>query len=100
MTMYDDELIRTPSDKYTFEQMNMLIRSQRLWTQFALWMSYFQQCTLEDARNVSAITTRLFEQLPLDFYNIFLLFYGEEIAQQFLNVFSRFIHCTWPLLHA
>lgn len=100
ISMYEDGLIQMPGDKYTFEQMNMLIRTQRLWTQFALWMRSFQHCILEDSQNLPAVTTRLYEQLPLDFYNVFLVFYGEEIAQMFLNNFSRFIHNTWPILQA
>ncbi|HML36404.1 MAG TPA: hypothetical protein PKA19_03125 [Bacillota bacterium] len=96
----EDALMRAPSDKYTFEQMNMLIRNQRLWTQFAMWMRNFALGTLDDSRNLADTTNRLFEALPLDFFNMFRVFYGDEIAQQFLNIFSKFISSTWPLLQA
>jgi hypothetical protein len=97
---HEDGMIRTPDDKYTFEQMNMLIHAQRLWIQFASWMRTFMLNTLENSNCLPAVTTRLYEQIPLDLYNVFLVFYGEEIAQQFLNLFSRFIHNTWPMLEA
>lgn len=100
MPDHEDALMRMPGDRYTFEQMNMLIRNQRLWAQFALWMRNFALGTLDDSRNLTAVTNRLFENLPLDFFNVFRVFYGDEIAQQFLNIFSKFISSTWPLLQA
>lgn len=100
MSMLEDALMRAPGDRYSFEQMNMLIRAQKLWSQFALWMREFQHCTLDGSKKLQSVTSRLYERLPLDFYNLFEVFYGEEIAQQYLNIFSKFIIGAWQLLQA
>lgn len=84
----------------TFEQMNIINNSQRLWLRSSLWMRDFIISTMRDPERQPIIIKRLFEELPLDFYNTFRFFYGHEIAQELLNLISSFIIYTWRLAEA
>lgn len=99
--MNEDMITVIPGVEYlTYEQMNILINYQKLWSQFAMWMRNFIFSNLEDLDNLPATTKQLFDTIPLDFYNSFKMFYGPEISRQFLNVFSKFLESGLQLINA
>lgn len=81
----------------TYEQMNILINFQKLWSQLALWMRTFVSHTLENSSDLSYVTTRLFEKVPLNFYNSFIIFYGVDTSRQFLTILTRFLSNVWKI---
>lgn len=84
----------------TYEQMNILINYQKLWSQLALWMRTFISHTLEKSKDLSYVTTRLFENVPLNFYHSFTVFYGVDTARQFLTILTRFLSNVWKIANA
>ena len=84
----------------TFEQMNTIIAFQNLWNDLAEWMRFFLVSLLGDLGSLQATITRMYVKVPLDFYNALQVFYGPQLAQQFLNLLSSFIVAAWRLAEA
>jgi len=99
MSMNENTITVTPGT-ITYEQMNIFINYQKLWSQLAMWMRDFIYSNFEDSGNLQIITTQLFDKLPLTFYNAFKIFYGTEISRQFLSAFLRFLDSAIQLVHA
>lgn len=101
MAMKEEILTVIPGLEYlTYEQMNILINYQKLWSQLALWMREYAYSSLEESANLQTVITQLFDKLPLGFYNALKLFYGPEISQQFFDMFSRFLLSAARLVDA
>jgi len=79
--------------------MNIIRDFQRLWIQVAFWMRAFFKSTLEESADLPAVTARLF-RLPTDFYNLFLPYFGEEVAQQVYDIIYAFINTNYQLVNA
>ena len=96
------EEIATPIpgvDNLTYEQMNIITKFQRLWIHVALWMKTFFNSTIEDSKDLPAVTTRLFE-LPADFYNAFRPYFSEEVSQQLSTIIYGLVYFNWQLVNA
>jgi hypothetical protein len=84
----------------TFEQMNAIIAFRTLWLELAMWTRDFVNSIIANHPNQPAITNRLYTGVPLDFYNALAVFYGPEIAEEFLGLQSRGILRIWRLVDA
>ncbi|MFA5635569.1 MAG: hypothetical protein WCX60_03390 [Anaerovoracaceae bacterium] len=84
----------------TFEQMNALIAFRTIWIELAMWMREFVYSLVDNDPNQVAVTNRLYIGVPLKFYNAITVFYGPEIAEEFLGRISRFILRVWRLVDA
>ena len=87
-------------ENLTYEDANILLNIQKLWTEIVHWMRSFIHSVLENRPDQSAIGTRLFLKLPTDLYNEFRKYFSEEESKQFLDITSRLISANWPLLIA
>ncbi len=79
------------NDRYiTFEQMNILIAIQKVWIKLALWIRLYVNAAIYDTPNLKSISNHL-TNIPTEFYNIFSVFYGAEIAQNVKNIMADFL---------
>lgn len=87
-----DELIVLPDIDYliSYEQLNALLSFERLWTDLSVWLRSMLISTAEGLRNREAVMYRLHSVIS-DFYNIFRVFYGPLISQQFSDMLTRFV---------
>lgn len=88
-----------PSDM-TFEQMNALIAFRTIWLELAMWTREFVYSIVDNHPSQTAVTNRLYTGVPLNFYNALVVFYGPEIAEDYLGRMSRFILRIWRLVDA
>ncbi len=84
----------------TFEQMNALIAFRTIWIELSMWTREFIYSIVDNHPSQAAVTNRLYTGVPLDFYNALTVFYGDEIAEEFLGRMSRFILRIWRLVDA
>ena len=89
-----------PDNFITFEQMSIIANSQRLWLQLALWINTLIHTVFRDSERKPVVFNRVYQGVSMDFYNMILVFYGSEIAQQFLNLFSNFILNLWRVIES
>lgn len=84
----------------TFEQMNALIAFRTIWLELAMWTREFVYSIVDNRPSQAAVINRLYTGVPLDFYNAISVFYGPEIAEEFLRGMSRSILLVWRLVDA
>lgn len=100
--MPDDEDILKPVpgiDHLTYEDVNLLLRTQKLWVELILWMRNLFHSAFEDLPQ-AAVIARVFQQLPLDFFNEFSRHFGPVESQQFLNLLTRLIAVNWQMVNS
>ncbi len=73
----------------TFEQFNILNNLISLWQRYVMWTRSFFMAWIDNSPNLSAVQNRVY-QIPMDFYNTLRVFYGERLAEQFLNSFRSY----------
>ena len=73
----------------TFEQLNILNNLISLWQRYTMWTRALFFSKMENSPNLAAIQNQV-NHLPMDFYNTLRVFYGERLAEQFLNSFQRY----------
>lgn len=83
----------------TFEQFNILNNLISLWQRYTMWTRALFFSKMENSANLFAIQNRV-NQLPMDFYNTLRVFYGERLAEQFLNSFQRYVSAQSNLMNA
>lgn len=83
----------------TNEQMNTLIMFQKMWSYLSTWLRSLLISTVENLENKEAVTHQLYS-IPSKFYDIFRVFYGPAIAQQFLNLLTNFLTSAMNLIEA
>jgi hypothetical protein len=88
----NDNLITMPSKEisFSYEQMNIISGSQRSWTQLAVYLGKFINDSVYGLPSADDISIRLF-QVPADFRDTFLLFYGPEVGNRVGGYFTNFI---------
>ncbi len=84
----------------TFEQMNSIIAFRTLWLDLLLWTRDLIYSIADNHPNQAAITNRLYTGVPLSFYNALAVFYGRQIAEEFLQSLSSEILKVWRLIVA
>lgn len=85
--------------RFTFEELNILRNLISLWMNYAMWSRSLLISTVLNLPQGEAIRRRLYE-VPADFYSTLRVFYGNQIAQQFLNYFQRYILIQIELIDA
>lgn len=89
-----------PTSYLSFEQMNIIISFRRLWQQLAMWMKTLLMSIIGNLGNKMAVTDRLFVGVPTQFFDVFSVFYGPQLSQQFRNLLANFIQNGWMLMEA
>ncbi len=90
---------QTP-ENISFEQMNAIITFRTVWLEMATWMRNFVYSLADDHPNLPVVTDRLYRGVPLRFYNAFIVFYGPEIAEEYLERITQVITIFWRLVDA
>lgn len=83
----------------TFEQFNILNNLTSLWQRYVMWTRALFLSKTENSTNLAAVQNRV-NQLPIDFYNVLRVFYGERLAEQFLNSFQLYVRAQSSLVNA
>jgi len=81
----------------TFEQMNIISNSNKLWMEFAFWIRELIETTIRDSERQSYIANKLFGDVIREFYILFEFYYGTQLAQQFMNLLTNFTTGIWRL---
>jgi len=79
----------------TFEQMNIITNSNKLWMEFAYWVRALIYSTIKDPERQPFIANKLFEGVVPQFHTLFEFYYGTQLAQQFMSLFTSFISSIW-----
>lgn len=101
--MATNENIVTPVpgiENLTYEDVNTLLNSQRLWLDIVQWTRNFYHGAFQNLPDQSVAGNQLFVELPADLYNEFRKYYSEQVSQQFLNNISRMTAENWQLATA
>ena len=83
----------------TFEQFNILNNLISLWQRYVMWSRALFLAGIERSANLPAVQSRVY-QAPIDFYNTLRVFYGERLAEQFLNAFLAYTVAKINLMNA
>ncbi len=83
----------------TFEELNILKSMITLWTNYAMWTRSLMISTLLGLPDIQAVRKRVYD-LPMEFYSTLRIFFGDKIAQQFLNYFQRSVVIQAQLMAA
>lgn len=89
-----------PGIYLTYEDVNILLYWQKLWLDYVQWMRNHLLGALENIPGQSAVETELFLEQPAVIYSELRKYIGDEEAQQYLNVVSRFTAENWNLTNA
>lgn len=99
--IHPSQMNELPQKRYiTFEQMNIITNSNKLWMEFAYWVRALIYSTIKDPERQAVIAKKLFEGVTAEFYTLFEFYYGPELAQKFMNLFTNFITGMWRLTEA
>jgi hypothetical protein len=86
-------------ERFTREQMNTFISSQKLWMQLAYGMRSLMLSVLRDPDRTESSANRLFYYVTHNFNDYFRFFYGPEVAQNIVNYLTIFISHMWGLFN-
>ncbi|HYE69620.1 MAG TPA: hypothetical protein VEA58_13465 [Anaerovoracaceae bacterium] len=84
----------------TYEDVAILMNFEQLWIENVFWLRNFFRSSLANRPDLTTVTNRMFQTIPLDFYNEFSKYFGPEDSQKFLNIFSRLTITNWQLINA
>lgn len=73
---------------FTFEELNLIESIQALWIQYVMWERSLLLAQAFKSPDFSAVQNRVY-RIPMEFYNTLRIFYGNTLAQQFLNYIQR-----------
>lgn len=90
----------SPTQYITFEQMNIITNSNKLWMEFAYWVRALIYSTIKDTERQPFIANKLFEGVVRDFHTLFEFYYGTQLALQFMDLFTNFITGIWRITEA
>lgn len=91
----------SPGTRYiTFEQMNIVTNSNKLWMEFAYWVRALIYSTIKDPERLPFIANKLFGGVAGEFHTLFEFYYGSQLAQQFMSLFTSFITGIWRITEA
>jgi len=97
----EDILMPIPGiDCLTYDDVNLLLRNQKLWVELVIWMRTLFHSFFENQPQLSVVIARVFQQLPLDFFNEFSRHFGPEQSQRFSDLFTRLITANWQMVNA
>lgn len=83
-----ESIVKVPASPITFEQMSIIVNSQRLWQQLAYWLRSLIISALRDPERLPSNLDRLYTGTTREYYNYFRLLYGPEVAQYILDIVS------------
>ncbi len=82
---------------YTTDELRNVIRL--LWSQNILWTRFLIISIISKLNDIEVVTNRLFEN-PRDFANVFKIYYGDIIADEFENLLREHLSLTIALINS
>lgn len=86
-------------DYISYDQMNIIITMQKMWFKIAIMIRAYIKASIYETRNLKSIAHTL-SNLPSEVYDIAIVFYGPEAAEQLKNLLSDFIKTTLEIVEA
>lgn len=83
----------------SMNQLQLSNTMRTLWFEHVMWTRSFIVSTLSDLKDIDAVTKRLLQN-PVDFANIFCLYYGDQIAMTFEKLFTEHLVIAAQLVNA
>lgn len=80
-------------------QMNLIFRAGMNWRDLATWLRAYIISTFAGLSDQEAIRQRL-NKIPMEFGNIFRLFFGDQISNTYTNLLSSYITSILSLIDA
>ncbi|QHQ62724.1 hypothetical protein Ana3638_19690 [Anaerocolumna sedimenticola] len=90
-----DRTNNTNSSFYSPEDLRNILR--QLWNQYSVWIRFYIVSRMADLDDLEVLTNRLFE-VPIDLYNVFRIYYGNNSAQEFENLLRDQITLTIQII--
>ena len=90
---------KTP-EYLTFVQFNTISQYRFDWANLIVWMRYYTNARILNDPGLATIAKRLYEGVPLSFYNSLKVFLGPVRAQEFANKLSLFISTYFQYVEA
>lgn len=84
---------------FTFEQYNILNNLTSFWQRYAMWSRALFISGQSKMPNEQTMIRKVYG-LPLVFYEIIRVFYGQEMAQELMNIFQRYIIIKINVMYA
>ena len=81
---------QTQSPNYITGQMNFIFRARMLWRDLATWLRSYKVSLYGGVGNAESLSQRLF-RIPLEYGNILRVFFGDQPAEQFINLLTQYI---------
>ena len=85
----DDDQIRGRAN-ITPAEMNLIFRARMIWRDLATWFRAYMIGLYGNIGNVDAVNRRLYE-IPVQYGNIFRLFFGDQITEQLIFFVTQYI---------
>lgn len=85
----------TATGYYSPEDLRNALR--QLWSQYSLWTRFYLISKIDNLEDLEVVTNRLYE-VPIDFYNVLRIYYGNASAQEFENLMREQITLTIQLI--
>lgn len=77
-------------EKYlTYDQLNTIIAVQNMWNKLSHWFSLYVNAFIYDTPNLKTVSNTL-TSLPWEVYNLFNIFYGPIVAEEFKDIIFSF----------
>lgn len=80
-------------------QMNLILRAGMTWRDLATWLRAYIISTFAGLSDQEVVRQRL-NKIPLEFSNIFTLFFGDQISNTYTNLLSSYITSIESLIDA
>lgn len=94
---YMDNKFSQNQSFYTPDELRNVI--QLLWSQNILWTRFLIISIISKLNDIEVVTNRLFEN-PRDFANVFKIYYGDIIADEFENLLREHLSLTIALINS
>jgi hypothetical protein len=82
--------VPSQSPYYISAQMNFIFRARMLWRDLATWLRDYMVSLYGGIGNVEAVSDRLYA-IPMDYGNMLRLTFGDQVAEQYINLLVQYI---------
>ena len=85
---------------FTYENVNTMLNLQQLWIEIVVWLRDYFESVLTNKPNQAVAESRVFGELPMEFYEEFSKYFSPEDSQKFLNLLARQVNLNLDLINA
>lgn len=85
---------------FTFEQLNVMTNSNKLWMEYAFWVRALLNAVISEPEKEPYIADKLFNGVIPEYFILFEFYYGTQLAETFRSLFTNFAAGAWGLVRA